>query len=411
MTSASTYSEIEESKPVEFDPQRWATINSHLEALNALPAAKPLNLDEKCLFHGQKGEEDNVDVVLSQVAIKHIAAHSYSNVQCEVGGALLGKAYRNDGRFIVNVQAAIPAVTADQGPVHFTFTADAWSQLQRDRLSEYPDLDIVGWFHTHPDLGVFYSSDDVVVHSAAFTQPWHVGMVIDPLRKETSFFGWIDGQLEAKKGFYENPDLQPYSLLEWQAVQTGVWDHPYEELDAEEPASSTVYLHPSNRPMLPMLKPYIGIGIGIFGLLLSVFLLFAWVLPLTRQVDQLQTMTLVLADSALAESNAATCPDARLRILMPLSGQNIQAGTIAEVMGTTMIEDAVRYQVNVRAQGADNWVLLNASRRDSKLGQLASWDTSSTPPGIYEIRLTAVDNNNIRLPGSPPCSIAVELTP
>jgi proteasome lid subunit RPN8/RPN11 len=410
MTSASTYSESKESTPQDQGVQAQAVINRQLEALRSLPAAMPPDLTEECLLHGRIEETDNIAVILSQIAVRHIAAHSYSNLDSEVGGALLGRAYWNNSRVFVDIKAAIPAVTVDQGPVHFTFTADAWSQLQRDRAESYPDLDIVGWFHTHPDLGVFYSSDDVIVHSAAFTQPWHVGMVIDPVRKETSFFGWIDGKLAAKAGFYEVLDLQPYSLLEWQAVRTAVWDHSYEDQAYGEPSSSIVYLHPSNRPMLPILKPYLGFAVGVLGVLLSVFLLVGWVLPLAREVDRLQNMVIVLAGSAMAESNAAACPDPRLRILTPLTGQRINSGAVVEVLGTAMIEEAVRYEVNVRPAGTNSWALIDTNR-STKLGTLANWDTVSAPAGIYEMRLTAVDNNNIRLSGSPPCAIAVELIP
>lgn len=408
MTSASTYSDAEETAQ---GGHGYQLPPDQLDALNSLPGLKPPVLDEECLFHGRLEKGDNVNVILSQIAIRHIAAHSYSNLQCEVGGALLGRAYQSNGRVYVDVRAAIPAVTADQGPVHFTFTADAWSQLHRDRAEAYPDLDIVGWFHTHPDLGVFYSSDDVVVHSAAFTQPWHVGMVVDPVRKETSYFGWHEGQLIAKSGFYELLDLQPYSLLEWQVVRTAVWDHSYDFPESGEPISSMVYLPPNNRPMLPVLKPYLGFIVGALGLLLSLFLLIAWVMPLTREVDRLQNMVIVLADSAMADSNAAACPDPRLRILTPLTGQRFESGATIEVMGTTMINDAANFQVNVRPNSADSWVLVGSDRKGTKLGTLANWDTTLAPVGLYEMRLTAVDNNNIRLSGSPPCAIVVELSP
>jgi len=411
MTSASTYSETEKPDEQGSGIQTQSGYNSHLEALRLLPTLKPPLLAEECLLHGRLEEGDNVAVILSQIAVRHIAAHCYSNLECEVGGALLGRAYQSNGRVYLDIRAAIPAVTADQGPVHFTFTADAWSQLHHDRAESYPDLDIVGWFHTHPDLGVFYSSDDVVVHSAAFTQPWHVGMVVDPVRKETSFFGWQDGKLVAKAGFYELLDLQPYSLLEWQAVRTAVWDHPYDDPEPGDPATSMVYLHPSKRPMLPILKPYLGFVVGALGLLVSVFLLVAWVLPLTREVDRLQNMVIVLADTAMAEGNAATCPDPHLRILIPLTGQRFENGAAIEVMGTAMINDATNYQVNVRPDGGDSWALVGTNRKDTKLGELATWDTSSAPAGLYEMRLTVVDNNNIRLSGSPPCAIAVELIP
>ena len=411
MTSASTFSET--TDPIQDDPslQLPTALYNQREALRSLPVLKPPVLAEECLLHGQISEADKITVILSQIAIRHIAAHSISNLDCEVGGALLGRAYQNNGRVFLDIKAAIPAVTVDQGPVHFTFTADAWSQLHRDRTKSYPDLDIVGWFHTHPDLGVFYSSDDVIVHSAAFTQPWHSGMVIDPVRKETSFFGWVEGKLEAKTGFYELLDLQPYSLLEWKAVQTAVWDYPYQEMGSGDSDPSLVYLHPSNRPMLPVIKPYLGFAFGVMGLLLAVFLLVAWVLPLNREVDRLQNMVIVLADSAMADSNAASCPDPRLRILSPLTGQRVKSGSEIEVMGTAMIDEASSYQVNVRSGGTNDWVLVGARRRGTKLGQLASWDSTLVPAGIYEVRLTAVDNNNIRLSGSPPCAIAIELAP
>jgi proteasome lid subunit RPN8/RPN11 len=304
-------------------------------------------------------------------------------------------------------------VTEDHGPLHFTFTADAWSQLHRDRSENYPNLDIVGWFHTHPDLGVFYSSDDVVVHSAAFTLPWHVGMVIDPIRKETGFFGWNVGLLVPFAGFYELHDVQPYSLLDWKIVHTAVWDHPYEygQQEIRERGSSTVYLPPSNNVNLPALKSYVGFTLGALGLLLSFFLLVGLVLPLTREVDRLQNMVIVLADTALAESNAAYCPDPTLRILAPLTGSRVPAGSAVEVMGTAMIADAAGYEVNVRPAEGASWILVDERRRGTKLDQLAVWDTESAPVGDYEMRLTAVDGNHIRLSGSPPCAIAIELTP
>ncbi len=414
MTSASTYSESEQSPDQgnEAPGELGRNAQFELELVN-LPIQTAPDLDESCHLHGQAMGEDEVIIILSQLALRQIGAHSNSNLDYEVGGAMLGRAFRNNGQTYVEVRAAIPAVTDDHGPVHFTFTADAWSQLHKDRSANYPDLDIVGWFHTHPDLGVFYSSDDVVVHSAAFTLPWHVGMVIDPIRKETGFFGWKAGSLEACAGFYELHDVQPYSLLDWQLVRTAVWDHPYDyrEQEAGDHSPSTVYLPPSNNVNLPAVRSYAGFALGALGLLLSFFLLVGLVLPLTREVDRLQNMVIVLADTALADSNAAFCPDPALRILAPLTGSRAPAGSIIELMGTAMIADAAGYQINVRPAEGASWILVGERRKGTKLGELAAWDTESAPVGDYEVRLTAVDENHIRLSGSPPCAIAIELTP
>jgi proteasome lid subunit RPN8/RPN11 len=381
--------------------------------LEGLPVRRPPALDEITVLHGRTPGGDEVTVILSQLALKQIAAHGASQKYYEVGGALLGRAYRWQDRAYVDVLAALPAVSDDHGPVHFTFTADAWSQLHKDREGRFPDLDIVGWFHTHPDLGVFYSSDDVVVHSAAFTQPWHVGMVVDPLRKETSFFGWQQGRLTPISGFYERLDLGPESIMVWRATETAVWDHPYGATDETQTqaAPSSVYLPPNALPVLPALKPYLGYMLGALGLLLSVIMLLGWVLPLTREVDRLQNTVVVLADTALADSNAALCPDMRLRLLSPLTGQGVVAGEVLDITGTAMYPDTARYQVDVRPGSSQAWTMIGRHRGDLKLGKIASWNTTAVAPGVYEMRLSAVDSNNIRLSGSPDCIIALQVNP
>ena len=108
-----------------------------------------------------------VSVFSEALASSKIPALDVAARYGELGGALLGHAYRYKTGVVVEVKAALPAVSSDHGPVHFTFSADSWSKLHRDRTAHYSNLDIIGWFHTHPDLGVFYSRDDVVVLSAA----------------------------------------------------------------------------------------------------------------------------------------------------------------------------------------------------------------------------------------------------
>lgn len=413
MTSASTFSEQESpSNQKAGETQSPATAPQPLAGIETLPERQLPGLEEECLLHGQEPLDGEVSVFLSQLALKQIATHSYSNVESEVGGVLLGRAYHYGTDIYLDVRAAIPAVTADHGPVHFTFTADAWAQLHEDRARRYPELDIVGWFHTHPDLGVFYSSDDVVVHSAAFTMPWHVGMVIDPLRKETAFFGWKQEELVPYQGFYERMELEPSSVLEWQTVPTAIWDQPYEYPDGERYATSGVYLPANSPPALPALTSYIGYGLAALGFLLGLLMFFFWVRPLTQEVDRLQNMAVVLADSALADSNAALCPDPRLRILSPLAKQQIPGGAPVEVMGTAFLPELNRYQVDARPAGLEGgWTTVDSYRGSTKLGELATWNTESLSPGAYELRLVAVDNNNIKLAGSPNCAISFELTP
>lgn len=229
------------------------------------------------LLHGRDGGNRQPRVIISQRALRHIEGHSVSALELEVGGALLGHAHREAERLVVEVLAALPVETEDHGPVHFTFTADTWAQLHRDRADRFPDLEVVGWFHTHPDLGVFLSSDDVVVHSAAFVLPWHVALVVDPVRGEGAFFGWHQAEggagtqeLNALPGFYERLDEQSHSAASWQLVQAVAW----QEMGYPAPDSHGRVDYPdSTFPALPPISPWWGVILGGLSLLISLLLL------------------------------------------------------------------------------------------------------------------------------------------
>jgi proteasome lid subunit RPN8/RPN11 len=402
MTSTSTSSKTAVSPPAE--PTR--------PEISQLGRKQPPDLTEVAHLHGREPGPAQVRVIVGQAALQQIDSHGRSNLYSELGGALLGRAYQFQERLYVEIQAALPVASADHGPVHFTFNADSWRQLSRDREQHYPNLEIVGWFHTHPNLGVFYSADDVVVHSAAFTLPWQVGLVVDPAREEACFFGWEGGELAPLPGFYELLDSQQTPFARWRVVRTSVWQTTSEaELAGRAPSGApqpTVY---APRAAQSSFNPGIGLIVGSLGLLLSFFLLVGWVVPLTQEVRRLESVVLAMADEALAESNAAACPDARLRILSPLAGQRFLVGSRLEVLGTASFPEAARYQLATRPLSAESWTPLRTSYRDASFGRLARWDTTEFAPGAYVLRLTAVDRNNIRLANSPICEVQIELLP
>lgn len=391
MTSASTSSET-----------AVATAATNLFA--ELPQRELPAPAETWLLHGRAPGEGRAVVVMRQTALLQVSAHSRSNLNVELGGALLGRAYRHGEGVVIEVQAALPAISQDHGPVHFTFSADSWSRLHQDRAAHYPDLDIIGWFHTHPDLGVFYSSDDVVVHSAAFTQPWHVGLVVDPVREEAAYFGWVAGALTPLDGFYELPDRQPEPIVPWRIVPTAVWEQPYAPPTATSPelGESHVFL-PHRGGGFAVSAREIGLGIAALFGIGALLLLAAVLLPMWQRANLLEDAVLALSNQpALVLS---TCPDPNLRIITPLNGATV-AGDVP-VLGTAEIEGAARYQLDMRPNGAETWSLVDRQNSDEALGTLGTWDTTALPDGPYELRLSAVDRNNIRLSTSTPCTIGV----
>jgi len=282
MISESTFSESEsaadpseENSQIELDTTPLASAD--------LPAASEKPGGHQQLLHGIEPTSSQVKVVLSQLALRQIEGYSASDLKRELGGVLLGHATQSGSTTSVHVSAAIPVRSDDHGPVHFTFNADAWAQLHLDRAERYPQLDVVGWYHTHPDLGVFYSADDIVVHSAAFVLPWQVGMVLDPVRSEICLVGWSKNEgggqerdLAGLPGYYEQLDQQNSSVVSWHFTRASVWrqgGYLPDGYTLQEPRSNEVITPASEWPSLPIISPWWGVVLGGLSLLISLLLL------------------------------------------------------------------------------------------------------------------------------------------
>lgn len=405
MSSASTSSNGRPSKQPTSENEPVVG-QSEIESLPERPFAK---IAAQAYLHGSQPAANQVIVSHRQQALSQIRAHSISNLRSELGGVLLGHAYRDGEQLLVEVIAALPARNDDHGPVHFTFTADAWSQFHHDRASQYPDLEIVGWFHTHPGLGVFYSSDDVVVHTAAFTLPWHVGLVVDPLGNEASYFGWQEGTLTPISGYFEQLDTQETPLAPWRVATAEVWHtRETEEFYASYEANESALLRPSFAQERPLTLSNSTL-LGILGFVIGFFLLFGWVVALNRQVNSLESVVVSLADETAA--NSTSCLNPQLRILTPVAEGQVRVGQDIAIFGTAVHPEAARYQIEYRPFGGESWELAGVQRRQTDLGLLTNWDASDLLLGWYELRLTAVDRQNIPLPGVASCQISVELLP
>jgi len=117
--------------------------------------------------------------------------HAIEHKHTEVFGLLLGQAVKTpSGRLRTIVQDFIPAehftvstLTAVEVPVGELIRMDQLHEqdVQRRGLLK------VGWFHTHPGHGIFMSAVDRENHSL-YRKPWHVALVLDPVRQSAGFF-------------------------------------------------------------------------------------------------------------------------------------------------------------------------------------------------------------------------------
>jgi hypothetical protein len=238
-----------------------------------------------------------------------------------------------------------------------------------------------------------------------------VGLVVDPLGNEASYFGWQAGVLTPIPGYFEQLDVQAKPLAPWRVAKTEVWHSRETEqfyASYEARAGETSFLQAT----LGQERPFTFTNatlLGILGFVIGFFLLFGWVVALNRQVNQLESVIAGLANET--SLNAAVCPNPNLRILTPTTEGKAQAGGDVAVFGTAVQPEAARFQLEYRLADGDSWELAGVLRRQTDLGLLTSWDTSELPVGSYDLRLTAVNRQNIPLPNSPSCQIAVELIP
>ena len=90
--------------------------------------------------------------------------HAQSDKTVELGGVLLGaQCTDDDGKPFVLITDSLRAAHYESTKGSFKFTHDTWSAISRER-DEFPaDLQMVGWYHTHPDWGVFLSGMDMFI--------------------------------------------------------------------------------------------------------------------------------------------------------------------------------------------------------------------------------------------------------
>ena len=112
----------------------------------------------------------------------------------EVGGMLIGEVCRDEDGPFLDISAAIPAEHTKNEDTQVTFTPESWIEVNKVKDEKYPDLTIVGWYHTHPRFGIFMSDRDRFIQSTSFSQPWTTAFVVDPVKKLEGFFTWQGGQ-------------------------------------------------------------------------------------------------------------------------------------------------------------------------------------------------------------------------
>lgn len=221
--------------------------------------------------------DDDLPIFVDLDTLGDIEAHALSDPRVELGGVMLGGQYEDEqGRPFVVVADALRAQHHESTPGSFKFTHETWAEFTRQQAGLPADLQIVGWYHTHPNLGVFLSEMDRFICEHFFGRPGDVALVIDPCQGQRGFFQWTGEEPKRTRrtaGFclFASRHREP-ELMSFAAYLEGRF------MGANDPRSGVSPFPAMPHPVLPM--PYTDprsawLGPAVLGMLCMQFLLLA----------------------------------------------------------------------------------------------------------------------------------------
>lgn len=186
------------------------------EALQDRPMPSP----DRSKTIGEVGAS-NLRIFLHRTALTSLNAVG-KDLRDEIGGLLVGDAFRHpaDARPYVEVMGVIPVLDEAGRPVR-TLSSGNLRTFQ-DRLKrDFPERRLVGWFRFHLLGGQRISlymaehaittvvgkrlallEDESFLHRNFFPQPWHIGLIVDPVEWKALFYHLRDGEIVPSNGYF-----------------------------------------------------------------------------------------------------------------------------------------------------------------------------------------------------------------
>lgn len=134
--------------------------------------------------------ESPFQVFIVERTLRAIQEHTQQSKNRECAGVIVGHPFRAPGgeTVFVIVTEAVPLAAIQASHVHVKITPEASAQARHFVEQHFPGQRLVGWYHSHPDLGVFLSADDSVITQSIYNAQWHLALVLDPVRNELGLF-------------------------------------------------------------------------------------------------------------------------------------------------------------------------------------------------------------------------------
>ncbi|HEV7374099.1 MAG TPA: hypothetical protein VGN95_05255 [Pyrinomonadaceae bacterium] len=145
----------------------------------------------------------------------------------EVGGILVGEVLRDESGPYVHVETMLEALHAEESGTELTLTHATWNHIHEQMDTVYAGKRIIGWYHTHPNFGIFLSDRDRFIQQSFFDLPFQIALVYDPVRREHGIYTWRENK--------------PWRVRQyWIGANEHVWDEPRDVADNAAPKRKAV---------------------------------------------------------------------------------------------------------------------------------------------------------------------------
>ena len=148
-----------------------------------------------------------IDPIARAAAITHLSARPVEQAGLLVGQVFAGRIDDTPGtHYVIHITDAIPAIDDDATATSVKISPRTWLEVQ-PYLAQGKVT--IGWFHSHPNLGAFFSGTDRNTQRSLFHADYNLGWVVDWVRGEEAWFMGAEsvqvsaiGEIESRS----NPD-------------------------------------------------------------------------------------------------------------------------------------------------------------------------------------------------------------
>jgi proteasome lid subunit RPN8/RPN11 len=177
-------------------------------------------------FKLNDGRHGRLEIYIRREVRDAIHAHARAGGRNEIFGLLLGHMEGTAAEPKLVISACIRSDDTLSERTSVTLPSEAWTPLLKRKDENHPEEFILGWYHSHPDFGIFLSEYDLVVQRTAFNSKHHLAYVVDPIRSEDGLFMWRGEEMVPATGYYILGEEEPPQTREVDVRQPSTMNLP-----------------------------------------------------------------------------------------------------------------------------------------------------------------------------------------